>query len=215
GATYLNLSERPLTQKTNLGTEPLNNTILGFNANYSTQVPFFTRLVNKLPNIDTDVESNLSVRGEFAYLIPGSPKVADFDGKTTVYVDDFESSQTDLDMRSALSWSLASTPIGLGGELENGNPAYNYNRAKLSWYTIDPIFYSSQKPSGITNDDLSHYTSRRMFIREIFPNTDITQGQTTALYSLDLTYYPSERGPYNYNPATGGTNSLPDPGSRW
>lgn len=215
GATYLNLSERPLTQKTNLGTEPLNNTILGFNANYSTQVPFFTRLVNKLPNIDTDVESNLSVRGEFAYLIPGSPKVADFNGKTTVYVDDFESSQTNLDMRSALSWSLASTPIGLGGELENGNLAYNYNRAKLSWYTIDPIFYSSQKPSEITNDDLSHYTSRRMFIREIFPNTDITQGQTTALYSLDLTYYPSERGPYNYNPATGGTNSLPDPNSRW
>ncbi len=215
GATYLNLNERPLTQKTNLNSEPLNNTIFGFNANYSTQVPFLTRLVNKLPNIDTDVESNLSLRGEFAYLQPGSPKVADFDGKTTVYVDDFEGSQTLLDIKAPLSWQLASTPVDFGGELENNNPAYNYNRAKLSWYTIDPIFYSSQRPGGISNDDLSAYSARRLFINEIFPDTDIVQGQTQALFSLDLTYYPGERGPYNFNPETGGTNILPNPASRW
>lgn len=215
GATYLNLNERPLTQKTNLSTEPINNTIFGFNANYSTQVPFLTRLVNKLPNIDTDVESNLSLRGEFAYLLPGSPKVADFDGKTTVYVDDFEGSQTLLDIKAPLSWQLASTPIDFGGELENNNPAYNYNRAKLAWYTIDPIFYSSQRPDGISNDDLSSYAARRLFVNEIFPDTDIVQGQTQALFSLDLSYFPSERGPYNFNPETGGTNDLPNPSSRW
>lgn len=215
GGTFLNLNERPLTQKTNLTSEPINNTILGFNANYSTQVPFLTRLVNKLPNIDTDVESNLSLRGEFAYLIPGSPKVADFDGKTTVYVDDFEGSQTFLDIKAPLSWQLASTPIDFGGELENNNPAYNYNRAKLAWYTIDPVFYSTQRPQGITNDDLSSFATRRLFINEIFPDTDIVQGQTQALFSLDLSYFPSERGPYNFNPETGGTNTLPNPSSRW
>lgn len=215
GGTYLNLNERPLTQKTNLSSEPINNTILGMNLNYSTQVPFLTRLVNKLPNIDTDVESNLSLRGEFAYLIPGSPKVADFDGKTTVYVDDFEGSQTLLDIKSPLSWQLASTPIDFGGELENNDPAYNYNRAKLAWYTIDPVFYSSQRPAGITTDDLSTYATRRLFINEIFPDTDIVQGQTQAVFSLDLTYYPQERGPYNFSPETGGTNTLPNPASRW
>jgi cell surface protein SprA len=215
GGTYLNLNERPLTQKTNLNSEPINNTIFGFNANYSTQVPFLTRLVNRLPNIDTDVESNLSLRGEFAYLIPGSPKIADFDGKTTVYVDDFEGSQTLLDMKAPSSWYLASTPIDFGGELDNNNPAYNYNRAKLAWYTIDPVFYSTQRPAGITNDDLSSYATRRLFINEIFPDTDIVQGQTQAVFSLDLSYFPGERGPYNYNPETGGTNVLPNPASRW
>ena len=89
GATYLNLNERPLTQKSSYSVEPINNTMFGFNANYSTEVPFLTRLVNKLPNIDTDVESNMSLRGEFAYLLPGAPKVSNFDGKSTVYVDDF------------------------------------------------------------------------------------------------------------------------------
>ena len=51
GATVLNLNERPITQKANYNTEPINNTIFGFNGNYSTEVPFLTRLVNKLPNI--------------------------------------------------------------------------------------------------------------------------------------------------------------------
>lgn len=62
---------------------------------------------------------------------------------------------------------------------------------------------------------MSTYTARRLFINEIFPDTDIVQGQTQALFSLDLTYYPGERGPYNFNPETGGTNTLPNPASRW
>ncbi|HNQ28400.1 MAG TPA: cell surface protein SprA, partial [Aquaticitalea sp.] len=64
GATVLNLSERPITQKANYNSESINNTIFGIYGNYSTELPFLTRLVNKLPNIDTDAPSNLSVRGE-------------------------------------------------------------------------------------------------------------------------------------------------------
>ena len=98
GATFLNLNERPLTQKADFNQEPINNTMYGFNFNYSSEVPFFTRLVNKLPNIDTDVVSNLSLRGEFAYLSPGSPKSDDFNGQTTSFVDDFEGSQTSISL---------------------------------------------------------------------------------------------------------------------
>ena len=211
GATYLNLNERPLTQKSSYGVEPINNSIYGINLNYSTEVPFLTRLVNKLPNIDTDVESNISLRGEFAYLKPGAPKVSDFDGKTTVYVDDFEASQTGNDISTPSTWFLSSTPIGFGGQVANDNLSYNYNRAKLAWYTIDPIFYSSQRPGGINDEDLSSPFARRVFRDEIFPNQDIIQGQTQALFTLDLAYYPSTRGEYNYNPAAAGTNNLPNP----
>ncbi|MGV6829671.1 MAG: T9SS outer membrane translocon Sov/SprA [Flavobacteriales bacterium] len=211
GATYLNLNERPLTQKSSYGVEPINNTIFGFNANYSTEVPFLTRLVNKLPNIDTDVESNLSVRGEFAYLLPGAPRVANFNGRTTTYVDDFEASQTDIDIKTPLSWYLSATPVGFGGELGNDDLSYNYNRAKIAWYSIDPIFYSNQRPSGINDEDLSSPFTRRVFRDEIFPNQDIIQGQTQALYTLDLAYFPEERGPYNFNPEANGSNTLPNP----
>jgi len=220
GGTYLNLNERPLTQKSNYNVEPINNTIFGLNANYSTEVPFLTRLVNKLPNIDTDVESNVSVRGEFAYLLPGAPKVSDFDGKTTVYVDDFESSQTELDISAPNTWFLSSSPIGFGGEVSTLDNLlrYNYKRAKLNWYTIDPIFYSSQRPDGINDEDLSSPSTRRVFRDEIFPDQDIIQGQTQALFTLDLAYYPGERGEYNFDPsalADGNPNTLPNPETRF
>ena len=215
GATYLNLNERPLTQKSAFNAEPINNTMFGFNVNYSAEVPFLTRLVNKLPNIDTDVPSNVSLRGEFAYLLAGAPKVSDFDGKTTTYVDDFEASQTSLDVSTPLTWFLSSTPVGLGGELANDNLQYNYNRALMNWYTIDPIFYSSQRPDGINDEDLSSPFTRRVFRNEIFPDQDIIQGQTQALFTLDLAYYPGERGPYNYTPEASGGNALPDPEERF
>ncbi len=215
GATYLNLNERPLTQKSSYGVEPINNTIVGMNANFSTEVPFLTRMVNHLPNIDTDVESNISVRGEFAYLMPGAPKVSDFNGKTTVYVDDFEASQTGNDISSPLSWTLASTPVTFGGDVLNEDLSYNYKRAKLAWYTIDPVFYSGQRPNGITDQDLSSPFTRRVFRDEIFPQQDIIQGQTQALFPLDLAYYPSQRGEYNFDPSANGTNTLPDPASRF
>ena len=215
GATYLNLNERPLTQKSSFNSEPINNTIFGLNPNFNNEVPFLTRLVNKLPNIDTDVESNISLRGEFAYLLPGAPKVSDFDGKTTSYVDDFEAAQTKINISAPLTWYLASAPIGFGGELGNDNLANNYKRAELSWYSIDPVFYSSQRPNGITVEDISSPFTRRIFRNEIFPNQDIIQGQTQVLFSLDLAFAPSIRGEYNYTPEANGGNELPNPENRF
>ncbi len=211
GATFLNLKERPLTQKANYSYEPLNNSIYGFNLNYSTEVPFFTRLVNKLPNIDTDVESNFSVTGEFAYLQPGSPNINDFGGKTTTYIDDFEAAQTSIGINTPLSWDLSSVPLGFGGELSNGDINVGFKRAKLAWYTIDPIFYSSSRPDGITDADLSSYATRRVSMSEIFPNTDVVQGQPMVVYTMDVAYFPGQRGPYNFNPTASGGNTLPNP----
>ena len=211
GGTFINLKERPLTQKANYGYEPINNTILGLNFNYSTEVPFLTRLVNKLPNIDTDVKSNLSVRGEFAYLVPGSPDSDNFGGKTTTYIDDFEAAQTSIDINNPLSWELSSVPIGFGGELANGDLAVGYKRAKMAWYTIDPVFYSNNRPAGISDSDISTYEARRVALSEIFPNIDVVQGQSQVVYTMDVAYNPAERGPYNYNPNAMGGNTLPNP----
>jgi cell surface protein SprA len=208
GATWLHLNERPITQKANYGQEPINNHIFGINGNYSTEVPFFTRLVNKLPNIDTDVPSNLAVRGEFAYLVPGSPKGTEFGGESTSYIDDFEGSQNAIDIRSPQSWFLSSRPHGINGNDDNVNGIQQgYNRALLNWYTIDPIFYGNQAPSDITVDDISGLYTSRVFIQELFPNQDISQGQTTVINTLDLAYYPAERGSYNFQTTDVDVNS--------
>ncbi|WP_431157410.1 cell surface protein SprA [Winogradskyella poriferorum] len=216
GATLLNLNERPITQKANFNAEPINNTIFGMNGNFSTELPFLTRLANKLPNIDTDVPSNISVRGEFAYLLPGAPKGTDFNGEATAYIDDFEGTQGAIDLLSPLSWFLSSRPRELPANIpgdddpgiENG-----FGRAFLNWYTIDPIFYSNQRPTDISDDDVSDLYTRRVFIDEIFPEVDIVQGQTSVINTLDLAYYPSERGPYNFDPQA--TNDILNPNNSW
>ncbi len=220
GGTLLNLNERPITQKANFGTEPINNTIFGLNGNYSTKVPFLTRLANKLPNIDTDVESNLSLRGEFAYLAPGSPKGTNFNGEATSYIDDFEGSQNGVDLRSQQSWFLSSRPLGLGRNYTEGPEDDNgiqngYDRALLNWYSIDPIFYSSQRPDGISDEDLSSLYTSRVFINELFPDRDIVQGQNSVLFTLDLAYYPQERGPYNFNPDAADGISTAEASNNW
>ncbi len=220
GASVVSLRERPFTQKTSYGQESVNNTIFGFGGVYSTEMPFLTRLVNRIPTIKSDVASNLSVRGEFAYLIPGTPKADDFDGETTVYLDDFESAQTTIDIRSPLAWKLASTPLEFGQgsgtqprtlygtspedpeNLKNG-----YGRAKMAWYTIDPIFYSPQKPSDVSGDEISKNSTRRIYIEEIFPEQQVAQGQTLVQTTLDLAYYPNAKGQYNNNPAFGSVNA--------
>jgi len=206
GGTLLNLRERPLTQKSNLNFEPINNTIVGINGNYATEVPFLTRMVNKLPNIDTEAPSNFSFRGEFAYLFANAPRAADFNGEVTSYIDDFEGAQTRIDVSSPLQWELSSVPLeflnGANTGIETG-----FKRAALSWYSIDQVFYSRQRPSGVSESDLSRPQTRRIFIEEIFPLKQIAQNQTRALFTLDLHYRPDERGPYNYNTALGSSNS--------
>ncbi|HKK12513.1 MAG TPA: cell surface protein SprA, partial [Flavobacteriaceae bacterium] len=218
GATLLNLSERPITQKANYNSESINNTIFGLNGNFSTEVPFLTRLVNKLPNIDTDVASNLSVRGEFAYLAPGAPKRTNFNNEATVYIDDFEGTQGSIDLLSPQAWVLSSRPRTVNNVNEDdpvNNPGIQngYGRAFLNWYSIDPIFYSSQRPSEINEDDVSNLYTRRVFIDEIFPERDIVQGQSTVLNTLDLAYYPTERGPYNFDPNA--ANGITNPAQAW
>ncbi len=221
GATILNLSERPITQKVSLGQDPFNNTIFGLNASYGTEVPKLTKWINKLPNIDTDVASNFSVRGDFAYLLPGSSKRIDLNGEATSYIDDFESSQIPLDIRSVQQWHTASTPqyqtqFDLGGNAPD--LSYGYKRARLAWYIIDPIFYggSSLQPDNIDNRELSRQEVRRVKYNELFPEQDLDLTQSTVVRTFDLAFYPNQRGPYNYDTNNIDANGeFTDPQERW
>ena len=202
GGNVINLSENPLTQKANYGSEPVNNTMIGFNANASREVPILTRLINKLPMIDSEVPSLFSFSGEVATLISKNPKNTELNGLSTIYIDDFEGAQTSIDIKSPFSWYLSSVPTSgfLGAEAKKNDITGGFNRALISWYTIDPIFYSNQlRPTGINNQDISLNTTRRIFINEIFPEQDLIQGQSTVQSTLDLAYFPDEKGPYNNN----------------
>ena len=220
GATYLNYRERPITQKVSYGVEPVNNSMLGANIEFSKETPFLTRMVNKLPFINTEAPSSISIGAEFAYLKPGSPSNIDIDGGATSFIDDFEDAQTERSILDVKDWALASTPGGEGQEKFRGNTGindltYGYDRAKLAWYTIDPLFYGlgSGKPEHISADDLSKNDVRRIYIRELFPNKEVVAGTSDVLSTLDLTYFPTERGPYNFNPED--VDGIDNPRGAW
>ncbi len=205
GSTFLNVTERPVTPKVNFGAEPIDNIMLGLNLDFSSEVPYLTKLANKLPFVETDAPSNLSVRTDMAYLLPGSPDGIDVNGAATSYLDDFEATQIPINLTSARQWVLASTPIGDGfsdpfnGQSQGLN--YNYERAKLAWYSIDQLFYSNSnnRPSNINDIELSRNEIRQISFSELFPNTDLDITQLNLVRTLDLAYYPNERGPYNFN----------------
>ena len=200
GATLLNLSERSISRKANYGVEPVNNTTFGVNAAFFSKAPFLTRMVNKLPNINSDVESTISINTEFAVLKSSNPRKSGYDKNASIYIDDFEGSQNKVDLKNPTSWKLSSVPVGFYGyEFGNNDLRAGHNRAKLSWYSIDPIFYSSRRPKDINLDEISKNSTRRIFIDEIFPEIDLYQGESRIQSTFDLTFYPTEKGPYNNN----------------
>ncbi len=235
GATYLHLFERPFTQKVNIGDDPINNRIYGLDLNFTQDAPWLTKAVDAIPFIQTKEPSTITVTAEAALLKPGHSKAinqgtgedGDEEGGT-VFVDDFEGSTSRFDLRVRPNlWTLASVPqndtIDLGAGISEAlfpeaelinDTRYGTNRAQLNWYRVD------QTVNGGANGP---YTTR-ILEQEVFPNqnqaTSFTNGN---LGTFDLTYYPENRGPYNFD-LPGGTaysegldnsGGLTAPETRW
>jgi cell surface protein SprA len=195
GGTILNLHEKPFTGKVNYGDEPISNTMWGLDYRYQTESRFLTKLVDALPFISTSATSTIAVDGEFAHFIPGHSKQV---GKTgNSYIDDFEGSESKIDLRNFGTWFIASTPQNqsdLFPEASHLDVSYGFNRAKLAWYTIDPtVFYdknSNLRPPNITNDDVSGNYVRQVLQTEVYPNKDIPNGEPTKYRSAQPCILP-------------------------
>lgn len=239
GGTLMHLNEKPMTEKVAYGDEPLSNTIWGLNAAYNTQSQWLTDMVDKLPLINATTPSSIAVSGEFAQLIPGHASAVDKNGQGVSYIDDFEGTKSSINIMSANAWGLASTPyisdatyVGnkfirqtdefWGGDLNSskGNLGYGMERAHFAWYRIDQILNNptSDTPRHLRSDsrEQSNHFSRLVHEKEIYQNKDPHYGESTILPTLNLAYYPTERGPYNLD-VTGMNpdGTLANPESRW
>ncbi len=219
GGTIMYLSEKPITNKVNTGDELLNNTIWGLNLSYNTQFNWLTNWLNAIPTVNATAPSTLAVTAEFAQLIAHKAKEGSQNGMS--YLDDFESTQTGIDLRSPYSWTLASTPSMFEESKLNDNIDYGKNRALLAWYYIDRLFTdknSSLTPSHIKNDldQLSNPYIREVSIHEMFPNRELSYGESTTIQTLNLSFYPEERGPYNLDADNiDSDGNLLNPEKRW
>lgn len=225
GGTFLHFSEKALTEKVNIGNETVNNSMFGFNISYNSEFMWLTNLLNKIPTVNATAPSKISFLGEYAQLLPHTQKSGSTKGSS--YVDDFESTQTGIDLRSPYSWFLSSTPYDNSTDalfpeaaLSN-NIDYGKNRALLNWYYIDRMFTqrnSSLAPGYIKSDleQLSNPYVREVTSREIFPGRELNYGESSTIQTLNLSFYPTERGPYNLDAENiDDTGHLLNPEKRW
>jgi cell surface protein SprA len=227
GGTVMHLYERPITPKVNIGEEPLLNTVVGVDGSIRRESRGLTRLLDRLPFISTKEPSNFQFSFEGAKLFPHNPRTIGERG--TAFIDDFEASETPFDLRLGTGWYLASTPEGqpdLFPETQNlSEPlGFGYNRARMAWYSVDPIFFRNQQnsnpptPPHLQNnvDALSNHYTREVLQSEVFQNRQVQQGIPQNLPTFDLAYYPSQRGPYNFTASGVNSNGeLKDPSQSW
>src|SRR5699024_3175331 len=68
GSTSFKLKEKPLQDKIRIGNEPVNNAMLGLDANAYFDAPWLTRLVDRVPLLRTNEPSGITLSAEFAQL---------------------------------------------------------------------------------------------------------------------------------------------------
>jgi cell surface protein SprA len=204
GATFERVNERPFFTKTNYNEDPIRNYMYGADLSYRTQAPGITRLLNKLPFYTTKEMSTVVATGEAAFLQPNHPPQIGKGNSGTIYIDDFEGSTSTIDLRFPLtSWALASTPQGNGlfpeGSL-NDSLDYGFNRGRLAWYNIEPTLQDKSNPNNPVRNYQNFGDPRTgsITVQQIFPQQTPEYGQAQQI-TFDLAYYPTDKGPYNFN----------------
>ncbi|MEI2750622.1 MAG: cell surface protein SprA [Ferruginibacter sp.] len=218
GGTIVRLGERPFFTKVNYNEEPIRNTMYGLDVNYRKEIPRLTKILDKLPFYSTTAPSTINVYAEGAILKPGHAPQIGRGSNGLVYIDDFEGSKSGIDLRFPLvSWALASTPFGAtdrnGNVLFpeaglNDNLDYGKKRAKIAWYQIEQTLQQLDAPNNPIGDrnELSDPRVRQVYQKEIFPQRTTGFGES-QLVTFDLSYFPEEKGPYNYETSNAAVNT--------
>lgn len=193
GATALYYNQSVLNEKIEVGYEPTRNFIWDINGRYTTDLAGMTRFIDRLPLLETEAMSSVSVEGEFAQVLPNPNPVnnpATGDDNGVAYVDDFEGAKrTTAPQIQRRYWKASSAPL----DPFTGEPISQNNRADLSWYNpfypyvttdIWPNLSTSNMAGNETTDilrlDIEH-TANQVFT----PHDSIWAAVTTPLFSGD------------------------------
>ncbi|MFT6204657.1 MAG: cell surface protein SprA [Spirosomataceae bacterium] len=220
GATLMDMRETTpgFLTRAAIGNEPVNNTIWGLDLNLKTNWYGLTRALDKIPFLETKETSAIQLTAEFAQLRPG---VNNKRVSGNAMIDDFETARNINDLtRQPTRWRLGATPEKFDERGQFGELGYNYRRAKMSVYTLDPSAFftggfgtnSGTISTQITGDAANNLYERAFNIQDIFPGRSRPAlGQQLPTAILDVSYFPEEKGMYNYNPELSAEGLLSNP----
>lgn len=190
GFTVMNLNQQTLSDKVRLGEEPNNNTIFGIDGATTVDLPFLTKAIDALPLLNTRDASSLRLGGELAYMVPDpntkKSTIPSDAGEGIAYIDDFEGARRTIPFGvSFAQWSLASPPDSITPLLRGLiDTTKVYSKGKMFWF-----------------NNLNQITR----LTEVYPNKKPGNAANDRVTVLDLAYFPTQRGQFNYSADLPGT----------
>ena len=207
GGTIQHMNESPpgFLRRVQMGNEPVSNTIFGFDAAIQQKSNFLTRMIDALPLISTKETSAFDFSGEFAQLIPA----VNSEVQNNAFIDDFEAARNIFSLNNnAIAWRPGSTPQTFlpAGSASRGLEK-GFKRAKISAYVADFSLYGVGNSGnldalGVNPEESGKYAyERAVNSGSLFPNrvnTGIAGVTNFPISVMDISYFPNERGIYNY-----------------
>ncbi len=188
GMTALYLNKTTLDQRVRLGQEPVRNFIWDVNTSLDFKPNYITRILDKIPILETSAESRLHVEAEYAQVNPNpntfnEEKLGEKNG--VAYLDDFEGSERTTPLGIIYrGWAPASVPAyfripanGIEYPLPNTDDNLMYamdaNRVRMFWF--NPY--------------------NQVAIKDIWPKKDVNTQTGTTTNVLELQWKNTDMSP--------------------
>lgn len=207
GTSVMTYIEDSWRQKIHSGQEDLRNTMIGAHMTYDYSSDSPSRRLSRLIPIDPTVPTTLRMRLAYAHLFSdyNMPKESQ-----EIVLDGFDDAGTLIDLTSPIRWQLSTTSTG-----------DTDRRGRLAWFAVDPLLVregESRQPLHLK----SHLSLRqdplvREFLAdELYPTRDVERTYIPIVPMLNLSFYPDERGPYNYRTdGWSGEGKFTSPSESW
>ncbi len=191
GATALYYDQSVINKKIEVGYEPTRNFIWDLNGRFEFDLDGLTRILDKLPIIETEKLSTFSVEGEFAQVWPNPNPVNNAetgDPNGVAFIDDFEGAKrTTYIPVQRRQWKASSAPVDT--MIDQVWP--QRYRARMYWYNpFEQVWTKDIWPNQSTSQ-LAHNEKTDILVlnhkrlsNQINPDS-IWSGITTSFYSGD------------------------------
>lgn len=189
GTSVMTYIEDSWRQKIHAGQEDLRNTMIGAHMTYDYSSDRPSRWLSRLIPIDATMPTGLRMRLAYARLYSdyNMPKESQ-----EIVLDGFDDAGTLIDLTAPGRWQLSTTSTGDASQ-----------RGHLAWFTVDPLLVregEARQPLHLRSHPALRQAPlvREFLADELYPTRDVERTYIPIVPMLNLSFYPDERGPYNY-----------------
>lgn len=187
GGTFLSYWEDSRRQRIRWGEEALRNRMWGVHASYVGESRKAIDWLNGWSGLELREPVRLSAQLSYAELRSDYNMPRGVEDR--IVIEDFEQGNRFIDLTYPFAWQLGRLP----------RPEM---RGQMAWFSVEPMLVregAEHQPEHLRQDreQREHPLVREVRQDEFFPKKDASPVMMQGMPTLNLSYYPEERGPYN------------------